>query len=775
MANVFDKIGDIRNNVRRNNFDWSHDNNFTTGFGRIIPVFCTQVPAGSSLRINPTFGLQFMPMMFPIQTKVKAYLSAYRMPLRALWKDYKDWVSSANDQTSDLEPPYMEFQPDFGKKEILGVSGLSDYLGLPVTASLESAVFEGGNFGEIYDPVSTDIMEYITLPNPAGQQFGTTAYGPTTEPYASWDSLVANGVGTHIYRGATWTSAKISLPGGATQGSVRLIYTFSVGNSQGARIVRDLNQILNNRASNPGAKPDVTCMSIVGYNSSGSTHTVCFRADIHYDHITHYIGDDNRYYFTCYAETNVTTAGDATNNGTVRVMLFVPNTVAFGSGNSNSNATFISDDKVVDFSDANSLSMDLSTCPYYLNGQDNSDALKISAYPYRTYEAIYNAYIRNNKNNPFLINGKPTYNKWIPTDDGGADTTEYKMHSCNWASDMFTTAVPSPQQGQAPLVGLTTYEESRTLENGHVETTINTALVDEDGNKYKVDYESNGEELKNVSYTKLSSDTPVKPLSSLYDLVTSGISINDFRNVNAYQRYLELNMFRGYAYKDIIEGRFDVSVRYDDLNMPEYLGGCTRDVTISPITQVVQTNTAGTYDGSLGSQAGLGYLRGDCENISCYCDEESIVMVLLHVVPMPVYTQTLPKYFLYRERLDSFNPEFDNIGFQPIRMSEIAPIQQWIKDPKKLNDVFGYQRPWYEYCQQLDTAHGLFKTDLRNFLINRVFGSVPELGAAFTTVDEDEVNDVFAVTDVSDKILGQIHFDITAKLPISRVVVPKLE
>ena len=239
MANVFDKIGDIRNNVRRNNFDWSHDNNFTTGFGRIIPVFCTQVPAGSSLRINPTFGLQFMPMMFPVQTKVKAYLSAYRMPLRALWKDYKDWVSSANDQTSDLEPPYMEFQPDFGKKEILGVSGLSDYLGLPVTASLESAAFEGGNFGEIYDPVSTDIMEYITLPNPAGQQFGTTAYGPTTEPYASWDALVANGAGTHVYRGATWTSAKISLPGGATQGSVRLIYTFSVGNSQGARIVRD--------------------------------------------------------------------------------------------------------------------------------------------------------------------------------------------------------------------------------------------------------------------------------------------------------------------------------------------------------------------------------------------------------------------------------------------------------------------------------------------------------------------------------------------------------
>ena len=775
MANVFDKIGDIRNNVRRNNFDWSHDNNFTTGFGRIIPVFCTQVPAGSSLRINPTFGLQFMPMMFPVQTKVKAYLSAYRMPLRALWKDYKDWVSSANDQTSKLEPPYMEFQPDFGRKEILGVSGLSDYLGLPVTASLESASFVDGNLGEVYTPPSNKIFEYKKLPSSAGDSYDTEAFTPNNEPYQSWDTVVAAGADARAYRGADWSKSTISLPDGATQGAIRLTYTFSVDNSQGARIVRDLNQILNNRTTNPGGKPDVTCMCICGYNSSDSPYTICFRADIHYNQISHYIGEDGNYYFTCYAETNVTTAGNATNNGSIKILLFVPNTVGFGSGSSATTARFVAKDNIIDFSDVNSLPIDLSTCPYYLNSQDNTNALKISAYPYRTYEAIYNAYIRNNKNNPFLIDGKPTYNKWIPTDDGGADTTKYEMHSCNWASDMFTTAVPSPQQGQAPLVGITTYTDTRTLENGHTETTINTALVDEDGNKYKINYESNGEELKNVSYTKLSSDTPVKPLSSLYDLVTSGISINDFRNVNAYQRYLELNMFRGYSYKEIVEGRFDVSIRYDDLNMPEYLGGCTRDVTISPITQVVQTNSAGTYDGSLGSQAGLGFLRGDCENISCYCDEESIVMVLLHVVPMPVYTQTLPKYFLYRERLDSFNPEFDNIGFQPIRMSEIAPIQQWIKDPTKLNDVFGYQRPWYEYCQQLDTAHGLFKTDLRNFLINRVFGSVPELGAAFTTVDEDEVNDVFAVTDVSDKILGQIHFDITAKLPISRVVVPKLE
>ena len=39
MASVFNKICDIKNDVKRNSFDWSHDNNFTTDLGRITPVF----------------------------------------------------------------------------------------------------------------------------------------------------------------------------------------------------------------------------------------------------------------------------------------------------------------------------------------------------------------------------------------------------------------------------------------------------------------------------------------------------------------------------------------------------------------------------------------------------------------------------------------------------------------------------------------------------------------------------------------------------------------
>lgn len=143
--NVFDKIQDVRTNVSKNTFDWSHANNFTGQIGKIIPVFCEQLPAGSSIKVNPTFALKFMPMMFPIQTRLKAYMSFFRVPLRALWTDYADFISSPNSD-STLVAPYLSTSKSgtnldalFRKGALMGVSGLSDYLGVPVTYSYPAA------------------------------------------------------------------------------------------------------------------------------------------------------------------------------------------------------------------------------------------------------------------------------------------------------------------------------------------------------------------------------------------------------------------------------------------------------------------------------------------------------------------------------------------------------------------------------------------------------------------------------------------------------------
>lgn len=755
MKNVFDKIGDISNNIRRNNFDWSHDNNFTTGFGRVTPVFCEMCPPNSSVRIKPTFGLKFMPMMFPVQTKVKAYLSFYRMPIRALWSDYTDFISSANDPNATFDPPYIDTKnAGFSEGEFLGPSGLADYLGVPVVASFPQTAI-----------AMADAEDWDTIAAVGGIK-GIRSLSSLWTGEAPTSSNVLNSGNVSLLELAT-------IPDGTGDyTSVHVEYkimftTTEKGQSFYNALVTARDNLSGNLAS-------------CGFCTTAQRLTSSYQASF-YDSAEWSNGNNRVRVEVSPDYTMITMSADMLVRFGGAIYAMIPGAPSLI--NTAVTPPEVQGDKYATAYYVPTVGLNSRINPYYNSSySDATNCVKLSAYPFRCYEAIYNAYMRNIKNNPFMLNGKPVYNKFITNNAGGADLTDYKLFRANWASDAFTTAVPSPQQGQAPLVGITTYTDTVSLENGNTQNVLKFAVVDEDGKKYGVDFESNGEALKGVKYTELGANTAVAPVSNLYDLVTSGISINDFRNVNAYQRYLELNMFKGYNYRDIIQGRFECNVHYDTLLMPEYIGGFTRDVVINPITQTVQTAGDGSYLGALGSQAGDGVCFGQSDaSISCFCDEESIVMGILTVVPMPVYTQALPKHFLYRERLDTFNPEFDHIGFQPIQAKELCPIQQYASMPSgggdhgDLDAVFGYQRPWYEYVQKRDSAHGLFLTDLRNFLINRVFGAMPELGAEFTTIKEEEVNNVFSVTEVTDKILGQIHFDCTAKLPISRVVVPKLE
>lgn len=44
-------------------------------------------------------------------------------------------------------------------------------------------------------------------------------------------------------------------------------------------------------------------------------------------------------------------------------------------------------------------------------------------------------------------------------------------------------------------------------------------------------------------------------------------------------------MRKGYRLKDIIKGHYDVNVRFDELDMPEFIGGVTQDVMPTMVTQ----------------------------------------------------------------------------------------------------------------------------------------------------------------------------------------------
>ena len=727
------------NNVKQNAFDWTHVNNLTTQIGRITPIQCELVPAKTSFRVKPFPALQLMPMVFPIQTRMRATISYFRYPLRALWKDFKDFEGNFRE---GLEEPYHDFNSQSMIDKMLGTGKLMDYLGVPTTF-----VGDFGSVGEC-SPTLDDSTSYGLIPFSVPSVTMNSNIGasiPLTLPkYSAYNTF-------GYYR------------------TVEYVFDSSVSflSNDGGR------PISISLVSGPESSL-VNNFRLALYDSSGSLLKVLSASLLSSDSLT----------FETIAEPV---------NNVKRAVLYVyvmngPSTYdsrLFNDADSSPMWNFSFQvgllTALMDSSKVSGLTV--ATSPYYNSGSSHKDKqIKLSAYAARAYEGIYNSVYRDNRNNPYYIDGIVQYNQWIPSYEGGADSYPYELRYANWEKDFLTTAVQSPQQGNAPLVGITTYEQTSVVtdESGEPTTVKQTkvAMVDEDGKRYSLEFESDSDELKDVKYVELDNGTTVRSARSLFDLVTSGISITDLRNVNAYQKFLELNMRKGYSYKEIIEGRFDVKVRYADLLLPEFFGGFSRDINMNAITQTVDKDDAGSgsYRDALGSQAGVGYFRGGTDaNIECFCDEESIIMGLLVITPLPVYTQLLPKHFLYRGLLDHFNPEFNNISFQPISYKEVCPIQAYNENPDLLAGTFGYQRPWYEYCQRYDQAHGLFRTDLSNFLMHRVFNQKPELAQSFLIVDPEQVTDVFSVTETTDKVYGQILLDCTVKLPVARVAIPRLD
>lgn len=808
--NVFDATLDVNNEIKVNTFDWSHANNLTTQIGRVTPIFCELVPSKSSVRINPRMGLQFMPMVFPVQTRMKARIAFFKYPLRALWSGYRDFVGNFR---QDLEEPYINLNTIFKLKKMASTGSLGDYLGLPTTifGSYGQGVADSLTTGRLICPGNKaggdpnyKMFEYLPIQN--HDQF----YSFVSKYVATIDLSIGSGISIPAPSSAS-SSNFIQFGYRLTKVKVSIDDTFNANKRFCLKVRYDnltnpaqslIDAFVNKltcfvvQTDQINTRFDLQVTSAL-FNTKTQAIEVYFSLSeefvknppigktfdfhVYYNVIEslgrRIAGNNTSWIYTFHRDVVFSDYPDKIDYETPSVIAYVaPKGLSFSY-------------QFYDYADSPA-DITLPTSPYYSNiGVNNDKQIKISAYAFRAYEGIYNAYIRDNRNNPYYVNGQVQYNQWIPTYDGGLDDNLYELHYANWERDFLTTAVQSPQQGTAPLVGITTYTETvnDVLADGTAVTRelSKLALVDEDGKKYALSWESDGEALTGVEYTELDNGVKMRQPRSLVDVAMSGISISDLRNVNAYQKFLELNMRKGYSYRDIVEGRFDVKVRYDELLMPEFFGGFTRDIDMHAISQSVDQNLAQgaeTYAGALGSQSGIAGVRGDSDQtIECFCDEESIVMGVLIITPTPVYTQLLPKHFTYRGLLDHYQPEFNHIGFQPILYKEVCPIQSFNQDPKTLFETFGYNRPWYEYVQKYDSAHGLFRTNLSNFLMHRVFNDMPQLSKSFLVIDPAQVTDVFAVTqaddgtELTDKIYGQIYFDCQVKLPISRVAIPRLD
>lgn len=734
MGNIFSKKDTYIDRVGRSTFDMSFVNNFTTNLGVITPVCCLPVDYGDSFQINAQFNLQLMPTVFPIQTAMYTRLHFVYVRTRTIWSDWMEFF--AGDES--VIPPYhdplgVSNADKFNVDDDLQSGTLMDYLNVPTTivgtygaTSEESAVFPPSGDDIPVDAnavwglhtnteltTSLQIDEFVS-----GKTFVNTYVTPVTDASSySWiRSVVA-----------------MSFPISETEFANAPYYRFIL-NIKNFNLELNRNPVLAFYKDDGSLATSVSNSSMVAYDGNNLVFTL--------SKASQYVGF-TRVVVLFFADTitsNLKWVKTANPNANYNI---------YGFASQPWNMQYV-------ITDVTWEKPTKDNCPFY-NG-NGVPHIPLSSLPARCYEAYYNAYGRDIRNNPFRINGKPEYNKYVPSIEGGPDQYKYKLHYANWEPDAYTTALQSPQAGVAPLVGISSLGEA--------------TFRDVNGNQYSAMLETAADGDTVTGFSVRSSDMPATAVANLISMATSGISISDFRNVNSLQRFLEIRIRQSPRYKNLVKGLFDVDLDFDELMMPEFLGGISDNVPVYKVTQTTPTEGA-----PLGSFAGQGVIQSGMKHvIRKYCPEAGYILGVLSVVPAANYSQLLPPHFTRRSLLDWHFPQFNNVSFQPMTYKNLCPYQSFAVNPQNINNVFGYQRAWWDLVSSFDEVHGEFRGSLRNFVINRVFDQAPELSESFLLVNPDQVNDVFAVTsEGGDKILGSIKFDISKKTSIPRDSRPHIE
>lgn len=370
--NIFDATFDANNRIDVNSFDWSHVNNLTTNFGRITPVFCELVPAKGSLRINPEFGLELMPMVFPVQTRMFARLNFFKVTLRSMWEDYSDFISNFRD---DLEEPYI--LPDAVRFEkMLKTNTLGDYLGIPT----QKTSLSNSNSSSIYRCTPTGSKDnqgflFIKASQSWDSIFSQWTGAPSSIPTSFCATTSTDGEDTVVLHASTainigkFTSASLSFKMTTTLSFGRIpcrimIYSTELKSkffidSEFALFDKSKTAYLNVPLGNLAERLGVTDDSITG--------KCCVDILIPYTGLS--------------SPTSVVTTGPLTVSMAPKL----------------SEVTY-------------------ENYPFKTKTNDNTHS-RLLAYRFRAYESVYNAYYRDIRNNPFVVNGRPVYNKWLPTTD----------------------------------------------------------------------------------------------------------------------------------------------------------------------------------------------------------------------------------------------------------------------------------------------------------------------------------------------------------------------
>ena len=383
---------------------------------------------------------------------------------------------------------------------------------------------------------------------------------------------------------------------------------------------------------------------------------------------------------------------------------------------------------------------------YFGMPQRSVNMTNVSALPFRAYNLIWNEWFRDQN-----LQDSVTVN----TASGNDSSVPYTLLKRGKRHDYFTSSLPSPQKGasvQLPLGSLapvTGAQGSASVINSTLGTEVNLLQSTTNNNVL-------------ISSSKIG--TTQQLYADLADATAA--TINDLRLAFQTQRLLERDARGGTRYNELIRAHFGVTVPDFRVQRPEYIGGGSSMVNVTPVA-----NTAGQGGDAVGQLGAMGTVSGS-HNWTYSAVEHGVIIGLANVRGDITYSQGIERYWNKSTRYDFYYPVLAQIGEQAVLNREIYYQNVLAQDTA----VFGYQERYAEYRYKPSRLTGLFNVDaggsLSSWHLSEDFASLPALGPTFIESNTGAPLDRAIAVPTEPHFILDTYFDLKCVRPMPLYGVP---
>ncbi len=385
--------------------------------------------------------------------------------------------------------------------------------------------------------------------------------------------------------------------------------------------------------------------------------------------------------------------------------------------------------------------------------------VKFNSLHHRAYNLIWNQWFRDENLQDSVV---------VDVDNGPDTYTDYVLLQRGKRHDYFTSCLPWPLKG-----------------GSNVEISM--------GGEVDIEYHAFGDCSSAPFHLRKASDDTLIPSSNtssdpnshleaaagaadafwdpdgrLYaDLASATpITINELREAIQLQKMYERDARGGTRYTELVKSHFKVTSPDARLQRPEYLGGGSSPINITPVEANAEAGVQ-----KVGDLTGKGVASFSGHGFSKSFTEHCILIGMVNVRADLTYQEGMNRMFSRRTRFDYFWPALAHLGEQAVLNKEIFTQGEGVAADEA---VFGYQERNAEYRYKPSTITGQYRsnhgTPLDMWHLAQENAVLPTLSAAFI-VDEPPIDRCIAVPS-EPHILFDAYFDLKCARPMPVYGVP---